>query len=188
MRLREKIITTSLTVAIRARHSGPSIQKTLLGNAAHGQNYRHALFYKYPGGLRFELSEGGHPLDQVLVALRKATAICSNIFDNDDLMLVHLQKFAPPSRYGLRSTLRELDLAGITIPPTREIWLGKDEGDSWDESGDEPYWVNMAFELPLAKLQNLLWCALAIDFGPLHPNPHCLVYLLNIEKEIIVHP
>ena len=46
----------------------------------------------------------------------------------------------------------------------------------------------MAFELPLAKLQNLLWCALAGDFGPLHPNPHCLVYLLNIEKEIIIHP
>lgn len=153
-----------------------------------GSIYRHALFYKYPGGLRFELSEGGQPLDQVLVALRKATAICSNIFDNDDLMLVHLQKFAPPSRYGLRSTLRELELAGITIPPTREIWLEKNEEDSWDESGDETYWVNMAFELPLAKLQNLLWCALAIDFGPLHPNPHCLVYLLNIEKEIIVHP
>ena len=32
--------------------------------------YRHALFYNYPGGLRFELSEGGHPLDQVLVGLR----------------------------------------------------------------------------------------------------------------------
>lgn len=150
--------------------------------------YRHALFYNYPGGLRFELSEGGHPLDQVLVAFRKATSICADIFDSDDLILVHLQKIAPPSRYRLRSTLRELDLAGVKIPPTREIWLEKDEEDSWGESSDERYWINMAFELPLAKLQNLLWCALAGDFGQLHPNPHCLVYLLNIEKEIIIHP
>jgi hypothetical protein len=150
--------------------------------------YRHALFYNYPDGLRFKLSEGGHPLDQVLVALRKATTICADIFNSDDVMLVHLQKFAPPSRYQLRSTLRELDLAGITIPPTRDIWLEKDEEDSWGENGDGGCWINMAFELPPAKLQNLLWCALVGDFGPLHPNPHCLVYLVNLKKEIIVHP
>lgn len=150
--------------------------------------YRHALFYNYPDGLRFKLSEGGHPLDQVLVALGKATVICADIFDSDDLMLVHLQKFAPPGRYQLRSTLRELDLAGVTIPPKRDIWLAKEEEDSCVESGDEGFWINIAFELPVAKLQNLLWCALAGDFGPLRPNPRCLVYLLNIEKEMIVHP
>lgn len=150
--------------------------------------YRHALFYNYPGGLRVELSEGGHPLDQVLVALRKATAVCADIFDNNNLMLVHLQKFAPASRYQLRRTLRELDLAGVTIPATRDIWLEKNEEDSWGESDDRGYWANVAFELPLSKLQNLLWCAFAGDFGPLHPNPHCLVYLVNIEKEIVVHP
>ena len=150
--------------------------------------YRHALFYKYPGGLRFELSEGGHPLDQVLLALRKATAVCADIFDSDDVMLVHLQKFASASRYQLRRTLRELDLAGVKIPSTRDIWLENNEEESWGESDDRGYWVNVAFELPFSKLQNLLWCAFAGDFGPLHPNPHCLIYLVSIQKEIVVHP
>lgn len=36
-----------------------------------GGVYRHALFYNFPGGLRFELSEGDGPLDQALSALRK---------------------------------------------------------------------------------------------------------------------
>lgn len=33
------------------------------------------LLYRFPGGLRFESSESGTPLEQVLTPLRKATAI-----------------------------------------------------------------------------------------------------------------
>lgn len=151
-----------------------------------GATYKHALFYNFPGGLRFELSEGGSPLDQVLIALRKATAICDDVFDGADRILAHLRKFVPASRFQLRPTLRELQLAGVTIPKDREIWLEKmDEGQGGD---DDECWLNCAFEIPKSKLQNLLWCALTTDFPPIRPNPRCRVYLLNPDKGIIVHP
>lgn len=56
-----------------------------------GSPYCFALFYNFAGGLRFELSEGngGSPLYEVLTALRKATAICDDVFGNEDKILAH---------------------------------------------------------------------------------------------------
>lgn len=152
-----------------------------------GKTYRDALFYNFPGGLRFKLSEEGGPLDQVLVALRKATHICDDVFAGEELILLHLQAFAPPSRFRLRAKIRELRLAGTAIPKVRDIWLEKDEDEIPDDE-DEKYWINCAFEVSASKLQNLLWCAVTTDFGAFRPNPNCKVYLLNTNKEIVVHP
>lgn len=152
-----------------------------------GGPYRYALFYNFPGGLRFGLSEGGSPLDQVLIALRKATLICNDVFIKEKKILVRLVTFLPPSRFGLREKLREFQVAGITIPKVREFWL---ETDSQDQDDNEvSCWVNCAFEVPASKLQNLLWCAVTADFGTsLAPNPHCRIYLLNPNEGIVVHP
>jgi hypothetical protein len=150
-----------------------------------GYPYRYALFYNFPGGLRFELSEGGNPLDQVLTALRKATAVCEDVFADEKTILVHLLTFLPSSRFGLRRKLRELQVAGITIPKVRDLWLDMENKDD-----DEVfYWVNCAFEVPVSKVQNLIWCAVTTDFGAsLSPNPQCRVYLLNPGDGIVVHP
>lgn len=155
-----------------------------------GRPYRHALFYDFPGGLRFALSEDGSALDQVLTALRKATFICEDIFRGEEKMLVHLRAFAPRSRFGLRQMLRELHVAGIVIPTDREIWLeSDDQPEEAVQDADKCRWVCCAFEVPTAKLPNLLWCAITTDFGSsLRPNPHCQVYLLNANKGIVVHP
>lgn len=150
--------------------------------------YRHALFYKFPGGLRFALSNGGSPLEQVLTALEKASVICSDAFSNQSSILVHLQKYAPSSRFQLRHTLRELALAGLTIPACRQVWLERVTSEEPDDDGNEEIWINLAFAVPKSKLKNLLWCALVADFGALHPNPQCLVYLINPEQEMLVHP
>jgi hypothetical protein len=58
--------------------------------------------------------------------------------------------------------------------------VDEDEDENW-------YWVNCAFEAPVAKLQNLLWCSINSDYGSLRPNPYCRIYLLNPEKGIVVH-
>lgn len=152
-----------------------------------GGPYRHALFYNFPGGLRFELPDGGSPLDQALTALRKATLICDDVFAGEERVLVHLEVFAPASHFGLRKMLRELRIAGIVVPKARDIWL-EAEGQT-DEADESCHWVSCAFEVSTAKLPNLLWCAVAADFGSsLRPNPRCRVYLLNPNKEIVVHP
>ena len=155
-----------------------------------GKPYRYALFYNFPIALRFELSEGqgGGPLEEVLTALRKATVICDDVFRGEETILAHLSAFAPASRFGLRAMLRELHVAGIDIPKVRDVWLeAEDETDADDDEND--YWVNCAFEVATAKLQSLLWCAITTDFGyALRPNPHCRVYLLNMNKGIVAHP
>lgn len=150
-----------------------------------GGEYRFALFYKFPHGLRFELSSGDSPLDQVLTALRKATAICDDVFMEEDRILVHLQAFTSVSRFGFREMLRELQLAGIVIPSVRDVWADQTNDD--DDYGGG-HWVSCAFEVPATKLQNLLWCAVVTDFSSARPNPHCRVYLLNARKGIVCHP
>jgi len=149
--------------------------------------YRHALFYHYPDGLRFELSSGDSALDLVLTALNKATAICTNIFEGKESVLVHLQRYAPENRFQLRSTMRELREAGIIPPRNRSVWLEQVTADETD-AFDDGYWVQCAFELPVSKVPALLWCALACDFPALRPNPRCLIYLLNLDKGIVAHP
>lgn len=52
-----------------------------------GGPYRYALFYNFPGGLRFALSAGGSLLDQALIGLRKATVICDDVFDGEQKFL-----------------------------------------------------------------------------------------------------
>lgn len=148
-----------------------------------GSKYRHALFYRFPGGLRFELSEGGSPLDMALSALRKATIVCDDIFAGEERILVHLMADAPMSRFALRTMLKELRVAGLAAAREREVWLDKDEhGD-----GDDEIVIHCAFEVPVAKLQNLLWCAITLDLYPLSPRPRCRAYLLNTNKGIVAH-
>lgn len=146
-------------------------------------NYRHALFYNFPGGLRFELSEGGSALDQFLTALRKSTVICEDALGHNNFLL-HLKRFVCTSGFELRQTIRELNLAGIAIPERRDIWSEENE----DNDFSDGFWVNCAFEVSSSKLQNILWCALVTDFSSLRPNPHCLIYLINPKSGIVVHP
>jgi hypothetical protein len=154
-----------------------------------GGPYRYALFYNFPDGLRFGLSEGGSPLDQVLTALRKATVICNDVFGAEERILVHLGAFAPASPFGLRKMLRELQVAGIAIPKVRDVWVDAEDLTGEDDDEENGSWVSCAFEVPKAKLQNLLWCAFTNDFGSsLLPNPHCRIYLLNPNAGIVVHP
>jgi len=150
-----------------------------------GSGYRFALFHAFPGGLRFALSSGDSPLDQVLTALRKASAICEDVFSGEERILVHLQAVESASRFGLRATLRELACAGIAIPRARDIWV---DGAGDDDDDDNGHWVNCAFALPVTKLQNLLWCAVVSSVDSFRPNPQCRVYLLNMRKGLVCHP
>lgn len=175
------------TVALNNENASMNLKRNI--EEIVGGPYRFALFYNFAGGLRFELSEGGSPLDQVLTALRKATAICDDVFAKEEKILVHLQAFAPVSHFGLRKKIRELHIAGIVIPEVRDVWLEAEDQTHAEDDDECSYWVNCAFEVPRAKMQNLLWCAITTDFGSsLRPNPHCRVYLLNTNQGILAHP
>ena len=159
--------------------------KSVIASLTETGVYRDALFYKFPGGLRFELSEGGSPLDQVLTALRKATSICGDVFPENGTILVHLQTWLAFSGFARRKAIRELWDAGIAIPAQKDIWH---EPVGENDLLEDGYIVHCAFEVPAAKLQNLLWCALVTDFPSLRPNPPCRVYLIDAANGILVHP
>lgn len=154
---------------------------------ANGQPYRHALFYKLPGGLRFLMADECYSFAGVLSALRKASIVCDDVFAGSATILVHLQRYATPSRFDMRATLRQLALAGIAIPRAREIWAELAPPD-YPGDDDENWWINAVFELPQSHLASLLWCAFATNFWQLRPNPHCLVYLINPASGLIVNP
>lgn len=139
------------------------------------------LFYQYTGGLRFELSEGGTMLEQFLRALEKANEICQYIFNDNQSIIVCLRTIQHSNIFTYREILRELVLAGIHIPKSFEYWLEND-------TDNEIIWLYVAFEMPVNLLKNLLWCALATDFGSIRPNPHCWVYLFDCGKQIAVFP
>ncbi len=144
-----------------------------------GKAFERPLFYKYPNGLRFELSEGGSVLEQFLTALRKASQICSHIFT--DQITVCLQVYAwNDNHFAYRTILHDLKAAGIYIPKEREIWLEPQE----DEL--EPMRLSIAFKAPKELLQNLLWCSVARDFSSIRPNPGCNVYLFNFTSKLMV--
>lgn len=48
--------------------------------------------------------------------------------------------------------------------------------------------MNIAFRPPLSLLQNLLWCALAKDFGTIRPSPFCDIYLFNPALRVMALP
>jgi len=145
------------------------------------------LFYCYPGGLRFELSEGGTAVRQLVVAMEKARRICKDIFDDGESMIACVRAHADSQRFSHRRELRALRDAGIRIPARRWIWSEeKDEDDRCDDEGPE-YWVHLAFEAPAAWLESLLWCALAKDLG-IHPQIQSGIYLFNLKKNIVAFP
>jgi hypothetical protein len=144
------------------------------------------LFYKYPGGLRFELSEGGSFLEQLLTALRKATEICADIFPSQEPITICLRSHTWSNPFCHREILSNLGAAGIVIPKAREIWLEPIDKQDWFDDSQPEWWLNVAFKASQTLIQSFLWCALAKDFSTIRPNPGCLVYLFNLKSELMV--
>ena len=153
-----------------------------------GKAFERPLFHKHPGGLRFELCEGGSHLEQFLTALRKAMTICADVFPAGSrlTLCVRIHTKSNPSAH--RAELRELRNAGLHLPKTHEVWLEPLNPDDWFETTEPEWWLNVAFEVPLELMQNILWCAVARDFAMSKPNPGCLLYLFNLQSELIVWP
>ncbi|WP_236194728.1 DUF3885 domain-containing protein [Pseudomonas glycinae] len=152
------------------------------------QAFARPLFYSCPGGLRFELSETGGMIEQFLLALRKSTEICADIFIGESTLVTCLRFHSVGQRFAHRPLLQSLRSAGIEIPSERSIWSERTDPDDWFCESEPEYWINLAFEAPARWLQALLWCALATDFGAIAPNPRCAVYLFNLKAGVMVFP
>jgi len=164
-------------------HLREQIEKVFEGKA-----FLRPLFYSYPGGLRFELSEGGNAIRQFSQALRKAEDICRDVFNSDASLVVCLRIWCRSTMMEHRDILSELHAARVEIPRQRSIWIETTVPPSEIADGEEERWLNIAFEGSKNIVLNLLWCALSVDFPSIRPNPGCLVYLFNLKSRIMVFP
>ena len=154
-----------------------------------GKAFERPLFYKYPGGLRFELSEGGTAIEQFLTAMKKSRAICEDIFDTEGALVACLRVPSRPHPFAHRSVLAQLKGAGIRIPAARAIWCEPIAGPDWSfDEGERGWWINVAFRAPQALLPSFLWCAMAADLGSIRPRPFCSTYLFHLERRVMVWP
>jgi len=157
--------------------------RSAIESAFGARAYAEPLFYSCPHGLRFGLSEGDTSIGRFLAAMRKATRICADIFDDEEPITVCLRTTVTPDRCGVRESLSELRSAGIRIPRLRSLWMVEEPAHE-----DEMRSLHVAFEAPASALQNLLWCALASDFADIRPCPRCHVYLFNLKRGVMVFP
>jgi hypothetical protein len=159
---------------------------TLLLSTFQNKPFTRPYFYNHPGGLRFELSEGGSAINQFLSAMRKATLICQDIFPPDQPITVRLQTYdAARNPFQMRNALAQLHHAGINIPRQRSLWTTPLDPHMADFPGLS---LHIAFDAPPSLLPNLLWCAFVADFGAIQPRPPCDVFLHNLPDRILVHP
>lgn len=169
--------------------SGGSVKLQLEIEQTFSENaFSRPLFYSYPGGLRFELSEKGSAIEQFLLAQRKATEICGDLFIDDETLVVCLKDYTASNCFGNRRVLKSLNAAGVYIPEERSIWCEKLDPDDGSDDNEPEYWTFIAFEAPVSLIPALLWCALVKDFGEIRPKPGCDVYLFNIKKGIMALP
>lgn len=164
-----------------------SIQSSI-ASTFEGKAFLRPLFYSYPRGLRFELSEGGSFIQQFLTAHQKATKICSDVFNDHEQLIVCLRFRSELNAFAHRNMLRQLDAAGIKIPKKRELWAESIPSDERFDEDIEEWWLNLAFEASLELLPGLLWCAFSQDFSIIRPRPACAVYLFNLSAGIMVFP
>ena len=149
--------------------------------------FKRPLFYSYPNGLRFELSEGKTSIEQFLVALQKATTVLDDVFAESDEVVLCLATRVQQSMFSCREMLSGLREAGISIPEDRTFWSQSVEPDDWADDLEPEYLVALAFTLPRPLVRNALWCALALDLG-IRPRLTCSVYLLNLGTGVAVFP
>lgn len=145
------------------------------------------LFYRRPGGIRFELSEGGSSVDQFLTALGKAQAICDAVFADVDVVTVVLSTAAWGSRFCHRSAMQALRAAGVEIPRDRCLWTQSVSDVGQTASDEVQGWIRLAFRVPKRRLRNLLWCALSSDLA-IEPSPGVGVFLANLDDRVLVFP
>jgi hypothetical protein len=133
-----------------------------------GELFQRPLFYSYHQALRFKLSDKGSSIERFLCALDRALAVSKSVFALNDTLTVCVRTWSYDSQFSHRQTIKEFRNAGIKVLKPRCIWAQKNDD-------EDPICINVAFVLSASLLQNLLWCAIATDFGFIRPSPRCSI-------------
>jgi hypothetical protein len=141
-------------------------------------------FYAHAPALRFELSLGGHPLDQFAQAWDRARPIVDHAFNDARELVAVASIFAGPS--SLCTLSRSLRALGVRRGRPRAWWTEPyvDERVAGFEPESRLF---VAFAVDREAVHRLLWGALAQDLG-IRPSLCGELYIANPERGVVVHP
>ena len=146
------------------------------------------LFYKYKGGIRFELSDDNCSIRQFLTAFEKSKPIINKIIGANSEITVCLRARLEFPIFKNRWKLKHLKNAGVTLGKNRDIWIEEIKDIDLLDSDGKNFWVYIAFHTPVIFIDNFMWCALSNDLGVIKPAPGVMVYFFDIDRGIAIYP
>jgi hypothetical protein len=156
-----------------------------------GKAFQNFLLGHFDCGLRFQLTEGGAPLKQVLVALGKAARICEDVFEGQQLVTICIT-FAMEKHYlsETKKILRSLEMAGIPVPPRkcRSFWVEEFSEEDLLDSAQLLWKAHIAYNISVKDLSCALWCCVTTDHRCCKPSGHWQIRLFNLNKRLIIYP
>ncbi len=89
------------------------------------------IFYRNPGGLRFELSTGGTFIHQFLTAYRKANEICSYIYPNQSDLILCAEYFGEKKENDILKVARSLRELQLWPKTKKQHWFEPEANDTF---------------------------------------------------------
>jgi hypothetical protein len=148
------------------------------------QAFALGLFYANEPALRFELSRGGHRLDQFEQAWDRAREIADHAFGDARELVVVVSSFGGDSPLRNRALFRSLRACGVRMGRPR-AWWAESFQDEWLEEPEMRFFA--AFACGREALHRLLWGPLAADLG-IRPRLQGEIFIADPVRGIVLHP
>ncbi len=155
------------------------------------QEFPHAIFYEFPWGLRFELSDvetssGTMHIERFLDALARAKAITHACVENSDKLTVLFSRYGPKKPVpATNRAIRQLE--DIGFDSSRLGYLGAVRQDDDFEDLRYRHWYSCRLTKEPAELDKLLWNCVAEDMGVEPYAEWTDIHFVDLHKRMIVH-
>ncbi|MEO9635844.1 MAG: DUF3885 domain-containing protein [Parasphingorhabdus sp.] len=151
----------------------------------------HAIFYNFPWGLRFDLSDvetssGTKHIERFLDSLKRAKIITHGCLEHSQNLTVLFSHHGPKAP--VPATTRAISqLEAIGFDGSRLGYLGAVRQD--DEFEDQSYrhWYSCRLASEPAEIDKLLWNCIAEDMGVEPYAEWADIHFVDFDKRMIVH-
>ena len=151
----------------------------------------HGIFYEFPWGLRFDLSDietssGTMHIERFLDALARAKKITHACLQNSEKLTVLFSRYGP--KEPVPATNRAISqLEDIGFDSSRLGYLGAVEQDEDFEDLRYRHWYSCRLANEPAELDKLIWNCAAQDMGVQPYAEWRDIYFVDLQKRMIVH-
>ncbi|WP_108810422.1 DUF3885 domain-containing protein [Sphingorhabdus sp. Alg231-15] len=152
----------------------------------------HGLFYEFPWGLRFNLSNvststGTRHLERFLDSLDRAKSITHAFLADSEKVTVLFSRLGPekpvPAMNRAVNQLDDIGFDSARLNYLGAIKQGEDDYEDWRYQ----HWYSCHLSNELPEIDKLLWNCVAQDMGVQPYAEWGSIYLADLQKQMIVH-